>query len=732
VDEFQDTDPLQAEIVLYLCEREPVADRWEDVVLRQGALTLVGDPKQSIYRFRRADVATYDRVRRVVARQAPLAVTLSANFRSVRPLIDWLNDRFDRVLGRSADGRPFDPATGSVFQQPLDKGRERAAGPAVHVLPFGFVDAARHKADEYRKLEGQVLARYLRWLVTASGVRIEDPLDRRSRPVRYGDIAVLAVSTWNLPLLFPWLDAEGIPYTSRGGTLFLQDPLHRQFLLGLRALADPDDGVAEAALLRPQFFAVDPADLVRERAAPADGPEADDESVRRVRDARGLVRELRRQRFARPPGATARDLLDRTAFARATALGPNGVQRLMRLRELCVLLEQIAAGEGLDYDAVTARMRDWVTAPIPLDPPHPVGTEAVQVLTVHQAKGLEFPVVVFWDGRLAWDARLDHGAWRMERDGRGWVMNLNGLGWEEPSGLDLKKTERAYLDAERRRVVYVAATRARELLVVPRAGDVDPSKLVCGALTAAADAALVREMEVYRGGLEPAWARAGAAPASPGRGDGAEVEREVGRHWAPAAGEAARARFRPASVSGEAHVIPLPDTAEGIALPVRKPREGRFGSVFGETVHRSIGMVLSTPDLGMAEAVRRAAARTGLEEHLEDAAADVGRAMEALRAEGLAGAPGPDLQIEYPVAGHWQGELLIAGYIDLVGAKAGHIDLIDFKTDAPPEGPVEETYPEYVSQIRLYGRLLAATGITGEQPRCGLLFTADGAIRWTR
>jgi len=70
VDEFQDTDLLQAEIVLYICERERRAERWEDVILSDGKLTLVGDPKQSIYRFRRADIAMYERVRKIVAKQS--------------------------------------------------------------------------------------------------------------------------------------------------------------------------------------------------------------------------------------------------------------------------------------------------------------------------------------------------------------------------------------------------------------------------------------------------------------------------------------------------------------------------------------------------------------------------------------------------------------------------------------------------------------------------------------
>ena len=127
-------------------------------------------------------------------------------------------------------------------------------------------------------------------------------------------------------------------------------------------MADRDDGVAEAALLRPPFFVVDLADLLRERA------QSQDERAVRGREARELVRELRRWRFDRGPGATARDLLDRTAFARYVALMPNGAQRLARLRVLCLVFEQIAADDGLDYDSVSARMREWVGRPIQLAP----------------------------------------------------------------------------------------------------------------------------------------------------------------------------------------------------------------------------------------------------------------------------------------------------------------------------------------------------------------------------
>ena len=575
-------------------------------------------------------------------------------------------------------------------------------------------------------LEGRALARYLRWLVDASGMTIEDPIDGQSRRVRFGDIAVLAVSTWRLSLLFPTLDDAGIPFASRGGTLFLSDPLHRQFLLGLRSLADRDDGVAEAALLRPPFFAVDPADLLLER----EDDDSPDERVRRASEARAIVRELRRRRFDRAPGATARDLLEGTAFARAVALGPNGAQRLARLRELCLLLEQHAAKDGLDYDAVTAELREWVDAPAQVDPPYPVGTEAIQVLTVHQAKGLEFPVVVLWDGKGQWDTRVQLEPWRMERDGPGWILNLEGLSSEEPPGLGLRGTERRYLDAERRRVVYVAATRARDLLVVPRAGQVKPGKLVCGDLLEACEPARVHELPPYREDALPPWARlapAGAVAAS----DGADVEHDITVRWTAAGAEAARPRFKPASVSGEARAVRIGEPGDLEESPAAKPRAGRFGPLFGTVVHAAIGLVLRDTRLSIEAAVRCAAAHGSLEDHIDDAVADVRRALEALRAEGLVRPCGPNLQLEYPVAGHGDGGLLLVGYVDLVNATREHLDVLDFKTDAPPQGSVADAYPEYSAQVATYGRLLTEAGLSAiRQLRCGLLFTADGAIRW--
>ncbi|MGH3086085.1 MAG: UvrD-helicase domain-containing protein, partial [Rubrobacteraceae bacterium] len=167
VDEFQDTDPLQAEIIVFLCERKAQADRLQDVELSDGKLTLVGDPKQSIYRFRRADIGMYDRVRSLVASRPHLEVTLSANFRSRPSLIGWFNERFDRLLGKAESGKAiFRPETGEVLNQGLVPGKGGGNGPCVdsptvHVLPFELA-AGKGKVGEYRVLEAKAMAHYLR------------------------------------------------------------------------------------------------------------------------------------------------------------------------------------------------------------------------------------------------------------------------------------------------------------------------------------------------------------------------------------------------------------------------------------------------------------------------------------------------------------------------------------------------------------------------------------------
>jgi len=481
---------------------------------------------------------------------------------------------------------------------------------------------------------------------------------------------------------------------------FLADPLQRMFLLGLAAIADRDDGVAQAALLRPPFFAVDFGDLARARA---------DDPGDLATQARTIVSELRRRRFERSVGATARALLEETAFGRVLALGPNGGSRLQGIRELCLQLESIALEEKLDFDTAVERIRGWISQPRQLERPHPVGSDVVRVLTVHQAKGLEFPAVVLWDACATWDERGGaNEAWLVERDGRGWTLDLDGLRWEHPPGNELETRERAMREAERKRLVYVAATRARDLLIVPSVSRQSGDTIFGRLLGQNAHATLV-VAPVHAPNAHAAWYTE-AGPASPP--SCTPTERDVGLRaaWNKRCHEAGQGRLRPVAFS------------DAKAPRVFWGRAGRFGTTFGTTVHEAIGLALSgvAPDV----AVARVAASVGLRRNLADATEDVHRALATLDVLGVSSTTGA-FRLEYPVAGRSATGELVAGYVDLVALTATGPFVLDFKTDAP-SGQVADAY---AAQVQGYARVVAA-GLGLDHLRTGLLFTSDGSVHW--
>lgn len=704
VDEFQDTDPLQAEVILYLCEDGAQARRWDEVRLVPGRLTIVGDPKQSIYRFRRADVAMYDQVRQQVLERDALDTELTTCFRSTEPLIDWGNQRFAELLGTAPDAELFDAESGVVYHRPLTPHREPLDAKPIIALRFGFDDVPKPSAKDVRELEGRSVARYLRELVESGETEVEDPSTGKRRPAGYRDIAILSLETYTLQHLFPALDAADLPYAAVGGTLFLRDSLHRQFLLGLRALADRDDGVAAAALLRPPFFALDPADLLAARAG--------EDSVRahRANEALEWLREIRRSRFQRSPGQIARDLLEQTAFGRTIALGPNGPQRLRRLRELCLVLEQTATARHLDFDGVTAALRGWVDSPISLDPPIPTSGDAIRVMTIHQAKGLEFPIVYLWDSRARLKGRSDAGAWRIDRDGGGWELGLHNFAWEEPEGIDLKSRELAYRHAERRRVVYVAATRARDRLIIPSFDDEKPH-YISSLLLGEPGRELVTETQRYT-----------PETATPPLIDppvleySTDLQDDIEKRWQAALAEASRPRLQPTSVS---------ELAKGDIESDSIRRSSRHGPVFGDTVHLAISLCL-TRGIGAQEAVRRAVLATGLGRFVNEAVADTANALAALQSLGLPRRTGPTLRSEYPVFAASEDEsLLHVGTIDLLGLRDNTAIVIDFKSDQPPATSVESDYPQYARQVEIYGSLVGKL-LAPEVTEGYLVFTKTG------
>jgi ATP-dependent exoDNAse (exonuclease V) beta subunit len=726
VDEFQDTDPLQCEIVFYLCEGGACADDWTTVRLAPGKLTIVGDPQQSIYRFRRADITMYGQAAERLAANGALEQRLDTNFRSRPELIAMFNQQLARVLGKS-DGPAFDPHSGRAnYEDLVAAATTPGGGRCVHVLPYADAADAGLLAGDGRGVEAAMVARYVRWLIDSQRP-VRDPDTDEERPVTAGDIAVLACVTTNLRLLLHQFDALGIEYTARGGALFLAHPVVRQYLLGLRALADRDDGVAEAAVLRPPFFGVDCADAV---AGVVNKDDADPRRAR-VRAARDVVTALRARRHAQSPGATARDLIEQTSLGRAVITSRNGRQTLAALYEVATEVDRRAAVDGLDFDAVTELFRSWAEAPVFLDTPEPIDASAVHVMTMHGAKGLEFPVVILWDGFQTFSDR-GGGTWRVERTGHAWALSLGPVAVEHPPGGHLLEREKQLGEQERRRMYYVAATRARDLLALPVPLTKGRMEYATSALAHGLSDDLAQHFETYRADTLPGWAQAAATPrpqtltADAAMQDHLEAVR--GR-FAAAVERATQPRAVPTAVTLAARHAA--DEAIGVeAERGRKAAAGRLGVLFGSTVHRTLELVVSGAIGAVADALSLAAQETGLTDHLGDAAADVQRTLDALRALGITGNAAMHLRTEYPLAMRWRDGTLLSGVIDLLAQDAGAVFVIDFKTDTPVPGTLAAAYPPYAAQLQLYGEMLHAAGLVGARRlRLGLLLTASGEFR---
>jgi ATP-dependent exoDNAse (exonuclease V) beta subunit len=726
VDEFQDTDPLQCEIVFFLSEDGVHSDDWTRVRLAPGKLTIVGDPQQSIYRFRRADIMMYGQAAERLAANGALEQRLETNFRSRPELITFFNQQLARVLGKD-DGPAFDPHSGRAnYDDLVPAATTRSAGISVHVLPYADAADEGLLAGDGRGVEAAMVARYVRWLLQSQRL-VRDPDTDEERPIQPGDIAVLACVTTNLRLLLRQLDTLGIEYSARGGALFLAHPVVRQYLLALRGLADRDDGVAEAALLRPPFFGIDCADAV------AGVVNKNDEDPRRarVRAARDIVATLRARRHAQSPGATARDLIEHTGLGRAVITGHNGRQTLAALYELATEVDRRAAVDGLDFDAVTELFRSWAEVPVFLDAPEPIGASAVHVMTIHGAKGLEFPVVILWDGFQTLSDR-GGGTWRVERDGQAWALSLGPVAVEHPPSGHLLDREKQLGEQERRRMYYVAATRARDLLALPVPLTKGRMEYANSALAGGLGDELAHRFETYRAGSPPEWAQAAATSGPQALTADAMMQAHldaVRSRFAEAVERATQPLAVPTAVTLEAR-SGANDEISLDAERTRKAGTGRLGVGFGSTVHRALELVVSGAIRIVPEAVSLAAQETGLTDHLTDAAADVQRALDTLRCMRITDNAAMRIGTEYPLAVRWRDGKLLSGVIDLLAENADVAYVIDFKTDTPLPGTLAAAYPRYAAQLQLYGEMLRVAGVIGTRRlRLGLLLTASGEFR---
>ncbi|MBY4949513.1 UvrD-helicase domain-containing protein [Cupriavidus respiraculi] len=467
VDEFQDTDPLQAEIFWRLCgdpEGSKAGD-WTSFRIRPGALFLVGDPKQAIYRFRGADVAAYVQARTAFgAMDAGSVLTISTNFRSHAPILDFVNARFAPCL--SADGQPGFTAL-APFQP------HNGEDPCVVALD---IQAASEKpaADELRDVEAVAVARLCAQLIGRH--RVVDRRTGGARACRAGDIALLAPTGTDLWRYEAALERLGIAVATQAGKGLYRRQEIQDLIAVTRVLADPGDTLALGALLRgPLVGLSDEAILDIIAALPRDDSNAGtlprlSISVDPAGIANPIAREvvtslqaLRRQVNSTTPYVLLSQAVD-ALHVRHLLLERHRDQadRALANVDLYLNMSRRFAVRGLRAFAA-AMTAAWTDASRASEGRPDAQEDAVALFTMHAAKGLEWPVVVPVNTMTA--IKQADSVFVDPESGR-LFCPVFGV---RPAGYDaIRSAEGAELERERVRLWYVAATRARELLVLPR------------------------------------------------------------------------------------------------------------------------------------------------------------------------------------------------------------------------------------------------------------------------
>jgi ATP-dependent helicase/nuclease subunit A len=717
VDEFQDTDPIQAEVVLLLASDETGR-------LRPGSLFIVGDPKQSIYRFRRADIQTYNQVRDRLIADGGRVVSLTTSFRALPELCDWPNQAFLSVFPPEAT--PHQPAfqelkpyrTGSEPERvKLDRGVKTLTIPAdVPTKEVVAEDAA-------------AIARYIRSQLDEGSLR------------QPGDFLVLAAKRKQLAVYASALEALEVPIEVSGAGAFGDS--EEVALLGtlLRALADPDDGVAVVGVLRGPLFGISDEDLFAHRQAGGyfNIWDVTRSAGRQARDARetgratsraGLqTRETRETRDGVPghpvvlsalttlsdlyrltrelplPSAVER-ILERTGFlALAAAQSPGGadagdlLHAVDRVREVTEEGGTLAdAADALDEAAESSEAESW-----PLEPGR---TRVVRVMNVHKAKGLEADVVFLADPLGGPRNSVDI---RIERTGAqpvGWFRiierdpdkDYDGPVIAEPEGWTaLVAAEQPFVDAERGRVRYVAATRAKDLLVVSRwakpSGGKRPWEPFEPFLGGTAELAVPKKVKARPSSKPDLSAKTRARLAA---------ERDVLLEGAKSP------TFTVSSVTASTH-RELVVTEEDPARILRGPATG---IEWGDLIHALLEYAMSHPACTRTDLDRYARWLTLEKSELRGVVPEaldlVGRVMASetwVRAQAA-----DECHVEVPFAITQPGPdgrpVVLSGVIDLAFRDADGWKIVDYKSDQVVSPDGRELVDKYAPQLDAYAAAL--------------------------
>lgn len=474
IDEFQDNNVLQKQLLYLLAEDDQHQEGMPGAAdLNPAKLFFVGDEKQSIYRFRGADVSVFKGLKEELVNHGGSFIELKKNYRSSSRLISFFNQVFSSVMGQD------NPAYAADFSELLAGLGPGTGEHPVTVMYYPYdPDAQDEEKQMLRAVESEAyyIARRLKEEVEQNRTRIEGE-DGTLRPMRYEDTALLLRTTSNQLVFERALRRAGIPYTPESPrSLFLESPVNDMYLF-LRVTAYPHDRGAYAALLRSPFCRLDDRSVIfllsQETAAFTVSDEGEQilkqyGDLDAFRQAAGLYRHLCSLADRVPSAVLLRELWYRGGY-RYVLLRKQEYHPYLEFYEYLRELLRQYDREGHSLALCTDMLKEHLGSNEKLQELKLLRGESggVQVMTVHKAKGLEFPVVILADAG---------GGTRKESAGKfSWTRGFGPVLSYRSSFTNsydniISRTEKPRLkleeEAEVKRLLYVALTRSQQRCII--------------------------------------------------------------------------------------------------------------------------------------------------------------------------------------------------------------------------------------------------------------------------
>jgi ATP-dependent helicase/nuclease subunit A len=728
IDEFQDTDPIQAEVLLLLTSQDPEEMDWRRCKPRPGSLFVVGDPKQSIYRFRRADIVTYNEVKKVLQGKEAgggRIIRLEANFRAISPVIDWVNQVFEPGEKGQEDTEkamlrfPAEESQQSPAYVHLKTGREEGDTGLLQGLFRLQVPENFSRKEDVISYETDLIARVIRH---ALDTEMTVPRTRRQLEEGKGgavgpsDFMIITPKKANLADYARALQEYGIPHQVTGGSALNEVEELKLLHTCMKAVVHPDDPVALVAALRSELFGISDAALYAFKKAGGgfnyNSPIPQDLSQQEgqaFKDVYGRLKKYSLWLTRMPPAAalerTAGDL-GLPALACAKAGGDVEAGSLAKAMELLrgVQPEMWTTAHIVDYLGQLVEAKETYDGISARSGERP----AVRIMNLHKVKGLEASVVFLADpsgefdhdvGRYI-DRSSDRITGYMAIYGRKWGRSRAKLLAHPSDWESLTEREKGFLKAEALRLRYVAATRSGAATIITqreKGNENNPWRYFVDYLP-----------------LETVLADPGPQSAPPG-------DKETMPEGAVEKAEAAiAARLEQAGKmtydsrgakeyslslkTGTESIGDLVDMADGFPPPPPS-EEGEHGIEWGTVIHLLLQLAMQEPQADLVNAAQAALAENGLDPELVESATGIIRSVMASQVWKRAQQSDHCLtEVPFQVLREEAGEVptVLRGAIDLIFKEEDGWVLVDYKTDSLAGKKPGDLAGKYAPQVRLY------------------------------